>query len=211
MNSRTLSRTSSTSGGNVKSIIRRVLLGQTSRRLVPAVNQPTPPGMNGDDRRQRWDRETLPEGDEKKQAVRAMFDAIAPRYDLVNRIMTFRLDVRWRRRTVRDLALPRRFGRCSTSRPAPVTCASICAAPGYRPISIDLSYGMLAADRSGAPRVQADILRLPVPDGLGRRRHVRVRTAQPGRPRDVLRRAGPGRAPRRTDRPARRRRPPEPV
>ena len=34
-----------------------------------------------------------------------------------------------------------------------------------RPISVDLSLGMLRADRSGAPRVQADILRLPVPDG----------------------------------------------
>ena len=42
----------------------------------------------------------LPEGDEKAEAVRAMFDAIAPRYDLVNRIMTFRMDVGWRRRTV---------------------------------------------------------------------------------------------------------------
>jgi demethylmenaquinone methyltransferase/2-methoxy-6-polyprenyl-1,4-benzoquinol methylase len=29
---------------------------------------------------------------------------------------------------------------------------------------MDLSFGMLAADRSGVPRVQADILRLPVPD-----------------------------------------------
>ena len=38
--------------------------------------------------------------------MREMFDAIAPRYDLVNRIMTFRLDVRWRRRAVRSLALP---------------------------------------------------------------------------------------------------------
>ena len=34
-----------------------------------------------------------------------MFDAIAPRYDLVNRIMTFRMDVGWRRRTVRRLGL----------------------------------------------------------------------------------------------------------
>ena len=42
----------------------------------------------------------LPEGEEKRAAVRSMFDTIAPRYDLVNRIMTFRLDVRWRRRTV---------------------------------------------------------------------------------------------------------------
>ena len=49
--------------------------------------------------------ETLPEGEEKVAAVRAMFDAIAPRYDLVNRIMTFRMDVRWRKRTVRSLGL----------------------------------------------------------------------------------------------------------
>ena len=30
----------------------------------------------------------LPEGEEKVHAVGEMFDAIAPRYDLVNRIMT---------------------------------------------------------------------------------------------------------------------------
>jgi demethylmenaquinone methyltransferase/2-methoxy-6-polyprenyl-1,4-benzoquinol methylase len=38
------------------------------------------------------------------------------------------------------------------------------ARAGHRPLSFDLSYGMLAADRSGAPRAQADILRLPLPD-----------------------------------------------
>ena len=42
----------------------------------------------------------LPEGDEKVRAVRSMFDAIAPRYDLVNRVMTFRMDVGWRRSAV---------------------------------------------------------------------------------------------------------------
>jgi len=36
---------------------------------------------------------------------------------------------------------------------------------GHRPISFDLSYGMLQNDRSGSPRAQADILRLPLPDG----------------------------------------------
>ena len=36
-----------------------------------------------------------------------MFDAIAPRYDLVNRLMTFGLDQSWRRTTVAALALPR--------------------------------------------------------------------------------------------------------
>jgi demethylmenaquinone methyltransferase/2-methoxy-6-polyprenyl-1,4-benzoquinol methylase len=35
-----------------------------------------------------------------------MFDTIAPRYDLVNRVMTFGLDRRWRRTAVRALGLP---------------------------------------------------------------------------------------------------------
>ncbi|MEI8287748.1 MAG: class I SAM-dependent methyltransferase, partial [Actinomycetes bacterium] len=52
-----------------------------------------------------WDTDSLPVGQEKARMVRSMFDAIAPRYDLVNRVMTFRLDTRWRRRAVRDLAL----------------------------------------------------------------------------------------------------------
>ena len=52
------------------------------------------------------DPDNLPQGDQKVRAVRTMFDTVAPRYDLVNRIMTFRLDVRWRRRTVRELDLP---------------------------------------------------------------------------------------------------------
>jgi len=111
-----------------------------------------------------WDRETLPEGEEKKQAVRDMFDAIAPRYDLVNRIMTFRLDVRWRRRTVRDLALPAGSTVLDLASGTGDLCIDLREA-GLIPISMDLSYGMLAADRSGAPRAQTDILRLPVPDG----------------------------------------------
>ncbi|MGA1503823.1 MAG: class I SAM-dependent methyltransferase, partial [Ilumatobacteraceae bacterium] len=56
--------------------------------------------------RSAWDSDTLPTGERKATAVRQMFDAIAPRYDLVNRIMTFRLDVRWRRSTVAALGLP---------------------------------------------------------------------------------------------------------
>jgi len=41
-----------------------------------------------------WDTDALPTGAAKARAVRDMFDAIAPRYDLVNRVMTLRLDVR---------------------------------------------------------------------------------------------------------------------
>lgn len=108
--------------------------------------------------------EQLPEGDAKVQAVRSMFDTIAPRYDLVNRVMTFRMDVGWRRRTVRDLRLP------DGSLVADLACGTgdFCRelqAQGLRPVGFDLSFGMLAAARTEAPLAEADILRLPLPDG----------------------------------------------
>jgi demethylmenaquinone methyltransferase/2-methoxy-6-polyprenyl-1,4-benzoquinol methylase len=106
----------------------------------------------------------LPQGDEKQRMVRDMFDAIAPRYDLVNRIMTFRLDVRWRRRTVRDLRLPAGSRVLDLAAGTGDLCRDLSAA-GHHPIGIDLSFGMLAAARTDAPLVHADALRLPVPDG----------------------------------------------
>ncbi len=111
-----------------------------------------------------WDRDTLPQGDEKVAAVRQMFDTIAPRYDLVNRIMTFRLDVRWRRLAVATLALPAGSTVLDLASGTGDLCVDL-ATSGLQPISTDLSFGMLSADRSGAPRVQADILRLPIGDG----------------------------------------------
>ena len=94
--------------------------------------------------------------------VRNMFDAIAPRYDLVNRIMTFRLDTRWRRRAVRDLALPANSTVLDLASGTGDLCIDLRRAQ-LLPISIDLSFGMLSNDRSNAPRAQADILRLPMP------------------------------------------------
>jgi len=108
--------------------------------------------------------DSLPQGDEKATAVRSMFDAIAPRYDLVNRIMTFRLDVRWRRLTVRSLTL--RPG--STVLDLACGTGDLCRelqASGLMPRGVDLSFGMLAAARTAAPLVQGDALRLPVRDG----------------------------------------------
>ena len=107
--------------------------------------------------------DALPQGEAKAQAVRTMFDAIAPRYDLVNRIMTFRLDVRWRRRTIRELALP------SQSTVLDLACGTgdFCRElknKGLRPIGVDFSWGMLAAARTDVPLVQGDALRLPVRD-----------------------------------------------
>jgi demethylmenaquinone methyltransferase/2-methoxy-6-polyprenyl-1,4-benzoquinol methylase len=105
----------------------------------------------------------LPQGEEKVRAVRSMFDAIAPRYDLVNRVMTFRMDVAWRTRTVRELGLP------DGSLVADLACGTgdFCRElqkQGLRPIGFDLSFGMLAAARTSAPLAEADALSLPVPD-----------------------------------------------
>jgi demethylmenaquinone methyltransferase/2-methoxy-6-polyprenyl-1,4-benzoquinol methylase len=110
-----------------------------------------------------WDTEALPEGQEKVRAVQEMFDAIAPRYDLVNRIMTFRLDTRWRRKAVRLLNLPHGSIVLDLASGTGDLCVDL-QRVGIRPLSMDLSFGMLAADRSGSPRSQADILNLPIGD-----------------------------------------------
>jgi len=39
-------------------------------------------------------------------------------------------------------------------------------AAGYRPVGFDFAFGMLANARTNAPLVQADVLRLPVADGI---------------------------------------------
>lgn len=113
-----------------------------------------------------WDTDGgLPTGEAKAGAVRAMFDAIAPRYDLVNRIMTFRLDVRWRRRTVVSLGLGAGAlvidAACGTGD----LCTELIVA-GHRAVGVDLSEGMLRAARTRAPLVLADATRTPFPDGV---------------------------------------------
>jgi len=106
----------------------------------------------------------LPTGPEKTQLVRSMFDAIAPRYDLVNRLMTFGLDLRWRRQSVRALGLP------PGSRVLDLACGTgdfltILADRGFEPVGMDLSWGMLVANHTGAPLAQADGSALPVATG----------------------------------------------
>jgi demethylmenaquinone methyltransferase/2-methoxy-6-polyprenyl-1,4-benzoquinol methylase len=104
----------------------------------------------------------LPTGEAKRTAVRQMFDTIAPRYDLVNRVMTFGLDARWRRHTIDLLALPR------GSLVADVACgtgdfARELSARSYRSVGLDLSLGMLHNARAGgAPLACADAARMPL-------------------------------------------------
>jgi len=93
-----------------------------------------------------------------------MFDRVAPRYDLLNTVMTFGLDRTWRRRTLALLGLPADsvvldLG-CGTG-----DLARGVVLEGSRAVGIDLSFGMLAAARSGgAPLVHGDGSSLPFAD-----------------------------------------------
>jgi ubiquinone/menaquinone biosynthesis methyltransferase len=97
-----------------------------------------------------------------------MFDRIAPRYDLLNRVMTLRVDRRWRRRLVGGLALrggERRLDLCAGT--MDVAAEARRQTPGLAVFGADFSLPMLirGARKTGLPATQADALRLPFPDG----------------------------------------------
>ena len=132
-------------------------------RLAAVTDRDAGPGSPGSERLIPTRDDPLPEGAAKTASVQALFDTIAPRYDLVNRIMTFRMDVGWRRRCVGALGL------IPGSTVVDLACgtgdlARDLAARDLRPIGADLSLGMLAAAPEDFPRLQADGVALPFPD-----------------------------------------------
>jgi demethylmenaquinone methyltransferase / 2-methoxy-6-polyprenyl-1,4-benzoquinol methylase len=105
----------------------------------------------------------LPEGAEKRNAVEAMFDRIAPRYDRLNRVISLGQDRRWRRHAVTALALEPGSSVLDIACGTGDLCDELTAA-GYRAVGVDFSAGMLAAAHTAAPLVRADGLTLPAPD-----------------------------------------------
>lgn len=105
----------------------------------------------------------LPQGEEKRTAVRRIFDTISPRYDLVNRVMTFGMDVGWRRRAVASLRLPGRSVVADLACGTGDFCREL-ERRGYRAVGFDFSHGMLVNARTDVPLVEADVLQLPVAD-----------------------------------------------
>jgi demethylmenaquinone methyltransferase/2-methoxy-6-polyprenyl-1,4-benzoquinol methylase len=105
----------------------------------------------------------LPVGERKAQAVEEMFDRIAPRYELVNRVMTLGLDSGWRRRAVRELRLE------PGDRVVDLGCGTgdlcrVLGKAGLRAVGVDVAAGMLAKAHTSAPLVRADALQLPLRD-----------------------------------------------
>jgi demethylmenaquinone methyltransferase/2-methoxy-6-polyprenyl-1,4-benzoquinol methylase len=105
----------------------------------------------------------LPVGERKAQAVEEMFDRIAPRYELVNRVMTLGLDSGWRRRAVRELRLE------PGARVVDLGCGTgdlcrVLGKAGLRAVGVDMAAGMLAKAHTSAPLVRADALQLPLAD-----------------------------------------------
>jgi len=140
---------------------------------------PTPPDQTrvarGDgDADGRVARAAAAGGAEKRAYVRRMFSDIAPRYDLLNHVLSANVDRAWRRTALRRLAWQERpTGRyldlCAGTLDVAVQLAR---QPGFagRVVAADFAEPMLRAGdgkRAGRPvsPVVADALQLPLADG----------------------------------------------
>ncbi|WP_419945971.1 ubiquinone/menaquinone biosynthesis methyltransferase [Candidatus Poriferisodalis sp.] len=103
----------------------------------------------------------LPQPQDKAAAVEQMFDEIAPRYDLLNRLLTFRFDTRWRRRAVAALGLAPGETVIDVACGTGDLCNELEAA-GLRAIGVDFSAGMLAEATTHAPLLRSDALDLGI-------------------------------------------------
>ncbi len=110
-------------------------------------------------------RPRLPSEADKPRVVEAMFDRIAPRYDVLNRALTFRMDVGWRRRAVATLGLEPGAAVLDVACGTGDLCRTLQEAH-LRPVGVDFSAGMLRAARTDAPLVRADAMQLPFPDAV---------------------------------------------
>ena len=100
-------------------------------------------------------------------AVRTMFDRIAPVYDAMNRLMTAGLDVRWRRLTAAAAVHPGDRVLDAACGTGDLALADV-AAGADEVVGIDFSGRMLERARHKAASiewVQGDLLALPFADG----------------------------------------------
>jgi demethylmenaquinone methyltransferase/2-methoxy-6-polyprenyl-1,4-benzoquinol methylase len=117
----------------------------------------------------RYDQPLHPQAREKEAYVETLFDAVAPTYDLANHLMSFGLDLLWRRRAVRE------SGVGPGAQVLDVGCGTgdlimdfARRLPGLKGEGLDFSAGMLARakakDRWNLHFTQGSALQLPYAD-----------------------------------------------
>jgi demethylmenaquinone methyltransferase/2-methoxy-6-polyprenyl-1,4-benzoquinol methylase len=107
-------------------------------------------------------------GEERSRYVHDVFDRIARRYNLMNRLMTAGQDIRWRRETVQRLKLsPGEALLDLGAGTGDLGREALRQQPDIRLVAADFSLAMLlAGENSGRlPWLNADALQLPFPDG----------------------------------------------
>jgi demethylmenaquinone methyltransferase / 2-methoxy-6-polyprenyl-1,4-benzoquinol methylase len=94
--------------------------------------------------------------DKTPTRIAGMFDAIAPRYDLLNHLLSAGLDTRWRARAVRELHLTRGarvVDLCTGT--GDLAVAALCAQPAASVVGVDFAGEML---RLAAQKVSSHAL-----------------------------------------------------
>ena len=114
----------------------------------------------------------VPGGAARRSYVREMFTAIAPRYDLLNHVLSLNIDRLWRRRAVRRLEWRRAVAGTYLDLCAGTLdlAATLARRPGFHGTVVGADFvvpmlrlGLGKAD--GLRAVGADALMLPFPDG----------------------------------------------
>ena len=104
-----------------------------------------------------------------EEAVRGMFDRIAPTYDLANRVMSMGVDKHWRKRATAALGeVPAGALLDSCAGTMDLTALLAKKFPERRLVAMDFSGEMLECGKEKAPnaeRVLADATKMPFADG----------------------------------------------
>ena len=109
-------------------------------------------------------------GEERAKYVRSMFGRLAPRYDLMNRLMTAGQDVRWRRLVIERAHLSNEATLLDIATgTGEIAQEGLRQQPGIMAIGGDFSLEMMLWGRTNPDRqlihwIAADALNLPFPD-----------------------------------------------